>query len=105
MPSTKECMSYTERVFRGINARIISSVAAAPMIRKMGRVRVSFELLEDLLGIPKDIHITNVYRQINFGTVNDHVFDIVLEGDNLPQLTEGAEIPIINIQEVRGWDV
>ena len=105
MPSTKEYMSYTERVFRGINARIISSVAAAPMIRKMGRVRVSFELLEDLLGIPKDIHITNVYRQINFGTVNDHVFDIVLEGDNLPPLTEGAEIPIINIQEVRGWDV
>lgn len=59
--------------------------------RPKARLRVTFTLLEQMLGLPEGVHITAVAPS-EPGT---DTFAISLRGPGLPLVEEGAEIPFL----------
>lgn len=70
--------------------------------RKMGMLRISYEYLHKLLDMPEDARIIRVGQ----GSFNDHgSFGIVIESPLMPTIIEGATIPNVTIEEIKGWDM
>jgi hypothetical protein len=70
------------------------------VIKHAGIVKVKIELLAQLLGLPEDAQITGIYQ-----TPADHLheqFSVKIRHPNMPVVAEGAEIPEVDIESIRG---
>ena len=70
-----------------------------PEERRLGSFRVTFDLLQDLLGLPEGARIVNVYKDNSTETMS-----IVVTSEYMPLVPEGAVIPNVKLSEIKGWD-
>ena len=75
-------------------------MSARKKSKKQGRLLISYDLLKDWLRLSDDVNIVRVFHHY------DHPkrFDVVVESDCLDEVIEGAEIPIISIEQAEGYD-
>ena len=64
-----------------------------------GKLRISYEKIKHILGIPNDVNIVKVESHQPTNTVN-----IVIESPNLKKIEEGATIPFVTLQQLSGFD-
>ena len=68
-------------------------------MKQRAMIRVTWEAISDLLGLPPGIDIIDVFSERQ-DRLNEQV-EIKISGDTLPEKLEGLEIPWIPIGDVR----
>ena len=64
--------------------------------RRLGKIKVTTQLLEDVLKIPPDLNIVHI-RRFPLEKFNDYRVEITLEGKPLAPVQEGAKIPYVKM--------
>lgn len=64
--------------------------------RRIGKVRLSLALLEELLALPQGHHIHYVCMDSGDDVVNG-IATVVVAGPTLPAVPEGCVLPVVNM--------
>lgn len=64
-------------------------------MRQLGRVKISVEMLEELLRLPIDHSILEIKQDYEDRLRNE--FTLVCEGPDLPKVREGEQIPELSV--------
>ena len=68
--------------------------------KRLGRLRISYKFIHDLLSLPKEAEIVRLYDLEN----KTDIFDIYVSSPYLPEGTAGGEIPIVTMNQLSGYD-
>ena len=69
-------------------------------MKRIGIVRISFDLLEDVLGVQKDHHIVGVIS--NVIDTHNRVVKLIIKGPLMPlQYDEGEDIVIVRYEDIK----
>ena len=70
--------------------------------RKVGNLKIQFEVLEKMLGLPDEARIENAYCDIFGGETN--IVNIAIRCPNLGDVMEGEVMPDVTLAQIRGYD-
>jgi len=68
-------------------------------MKHLAIVRITLELLRLSLGLPKTISILACMESDPFYA--EKIFNFMLEGEGLPAVVEGSQIPVVCLENVR----
>ena len=68
--------------------------------KRLGKLVISWDLLHDVLQLPDDTTICNIYEDY----ANPLTFSLIVESPNLIEYIDGARIPDVTLQELSGFD-
>jgi len=63
-----------------------------------GRIEVSTQLLEEWMGLPEG---ATIRRVSDANTVRSLFFEVIIEHPSLPEVIEGAEVPLVEYTATR----
>lgn len=66
-------------------------------VRRLGKVRVSYDLLREALRLPPEV---KVVRLVDWGEQLNEGF-LIVEGEGLPAIPEGDMIPIVDAEFIK----
>ena len=69
-------------------------------MRQLGLLRITDRLLESMLDLPDDAQIINVFVE----NKQAGILGLIIKSPWMPMVPEGATIPHVSLEEVRGWD-